>query len=261
MRRAALLSMLVVLSSLNLSGQAANGVAIHVKESAGIRRSGYPVNARVPFAKGTLKDPAHVRLMLNDREVAAQIVAQAKWPDESTQWLDVDFNATIAPMEEQTFHLEFGDDTRQTTSARGIAVSETDDAIQAGNVRFNKTKMPLVASIRYRQEDIGNGPTGFTVIDTAGVSHDVPGSDPMKAEVLKRGPIYVVIRYSGKVELDGAYSVPFTITVEMPSGKTWVKYSASVDDPSKRLREIVFNSTLSFGELPWLWDFGTGSWT
>jgi hypothetical protein len=55
--------------------------------------------------------------------------------------------------------------------------------------------------------------------------------------------------------------VPYTITVEMPNSKTWVKYSVTVDDPSKRLREVAFNTPLSFGAFPWLWDFGTGSWS
>jgi hypothetical protein len=71
-----------------------------------------------------------------------------------------------------------------------------------------------------------------------------------------------VVRYSGKLALDAGYSVPFAVTAEMPNSKTWVKYSASVDDPAKRLRDIAFNSPLSLtAEFPWLWDFGTGSWT
>jgi hypothetical protein len=40
-----------------------------------------------------------------------------------------------------------------------------------------------------------------------------------------------------------------------------VKYSAIVDDPAKRIRGIAFHSPVSFGGFPWLWDFGTGSWT
>src|SRR5436189_4537301 len=86
--------------------QAPGAINLHVKESAGIRRSAYPVNGRVPFAKGALKDPSHVRLMLADREVAAQITVESKWPDQSIQWLDLDFNATVAPMEEQTYRVE-----------------------------------------------------------------------------------------------------------------------------------------------------------
>ena len=202
-----------------------------------------------------------MRLMLNDREVAAQISSESKWPDDSIQWLDVDFNATLGPVEEQTYRVEYGDEIKQAAAGRGLTVTETDDTIQVGNVRFNKTKAPLVSSIRYRQEDIGNGVTGFSVTDNTGAAHDLPGSDSMKAEVLKRGPLYVVVRYSGKVAIDASYSVPFTITAEMPSGKTWVKYSAAIDDPSKRLKDIGFNSTMSFADFPWLWDFGTGSWT
>jgi hypothetical protein len=47
----------------------------------------------------------------------------------------------------------------------------------------------------------------------------------------------------------------------MPNSKSWVKYSAVVDDPAKRIRGLAFHSPVAFGTFPWLWDFGTGSWS
>jgi hypothetical protein len=235
-------------------------INIHVKEAAGIRRSTYPVNARVPFAKGVLKDTSHLRLVLNDKEVGIQTAPESKWPDDSIQWLDVDFNATIMPLEDQTYQLEYGESVKATTApGRGLAVNETADTIQVGSIRFAKNGFPLVLSATYRQEDIGKGINGFTIVDNAGTSHEL--KDAIKAEVVKPGPLYVAIRLSGKAALDANYSVPFTITMEMPNSKTWVKYSATVDDTAKRVREIVFNTPLTFGAFPWLWDFGTGSWS
>ncbi len=57
------------------------GISVQVKETTGIRRSTYPVNARVPFAKGMLKDAERVRLMLADKEVGAQFAAESRWPE------------------------------------------------------------------------------------------------------------------------------------------------------------------------------------
>jgi len=241
--------------------QTSRAISLHVKENAGIRRSGYPVNARVPLGKGLLKDTEHVRLTLNEKEVPAQISAESKWPDQSIQWMDVDFNATIAPLEQQTYRVEYGEGVHAGAQPRGLTVSDSSDAIQVGNVRFNKSRAPLVLSVRYRQEDIGSGPNGFAVTDQAGTTHDLSAADNVTVSVTKPGPLYVVIRYSGKLSIDSGYTVPVTVLAEMPNSKTWIKYSASVDDPGKRLRDIVFNTPLAFGPLPWLWDFGTGSWT
>jgi len=44
-------------------------------------------------------------------------------------------------------------------------------------------------------------------------------------------------------------------------GKAWVKYTAVVDDRARRVREISFQTPFMFSAFPWLWDFGTGSWT
>jgi hypothetical protein len=242
--------------------QTPGAINLHVKETEGIRRSAYPVNGRVPFPKGALKDPSHVRLMLNDREIAAQIATESKWPDQSIQWLDIDFNATVAPLEEQVYRVEYGDEIKPAAAPRGgLMITDNADSVQVGNVRFNKNKAPLVLSIHYRQEDIGSGANGFFVTDNGGGSHDLVGSDGVKVEVVKPGPLYAVVRYTGRAAIDASYSVPFTITAEMPSGKTWVKYSVSVEDAAKRIRDVAFQSPLALTAFPWLWDFGTGSWS
>src|SRR5436853_3172950 len=156
----------ILIGSVVALAQTPSGINLHVKETAGIRRSAYPVNGRVPFPKGALKDASHVRLMLADREVAAQIAVESKWPDQSIQWLDLDFNATIAPMEEQTYRVEFGDEIKPGAAPRGgLMITDAADSVQVGNVRFNKNKSPMVLSVRYRQEDIGSGPNGFFVTD------------------------------------------------------------------------------------------------
>jgi hypothetical protein len=67
--------------------------------------------------------------------------------------------------------------------------------------------------------------------------------------------------WKGDISIDAGYSVPLTITAEMPSSKTWVKIHASVEDPQKRLREIGLGTPLAFGPLPWTWDFGTSRWS
>lgn len=228
----------------------AQKIDIRVRETDGIRRTAFPVDARIPFTT----DPAHVRLTLAGKEVPGQFTAGA-------QWLDVDFNASIGPLESQTYELEYGPGLTPVAPPRGLSVAEEADAIQVGNARFGKSGSPLILSVKYRAEDIGQGVNGLVVTDKNGHTHDLSSAESLKTEIVKRGPLLVVIRYSGKLMIDSGYSVPFSLTVSMPSSKTMIDVSASVEDPSDRLREIAFGTPLALGPMPWVWDLGTNRWT
>lgn len=254
--------LLLLLSGVALSAQSAKTVSLNVRETAGIRRMGYPVNARVPFPKGTLASAADARLVsAGDSEVPAQFSAESRWPDSSIQWLDVDFNVSLGSLETQTYLVDYGPGVKPKTVARGLAISQDAETIQVGSVKFSKAGAPLVLSVKYRGEDIAPGQNGIAVVDAAGASHELTKANPPKVEIVKPGPLYVVLRYSGRMSIDANYRVPYTIRVEMPNSKSWVKITASVDDPERRLRELAFNSPLAFGPMPWVWDFGTDRWT
>src|SRR6202171_3579603 len=89
-------------ASAGLGAQTRGSVNVYVKESAGIRRTAYPVNARVPFPQGALADPANTRLMNGEMETSAQIATETKWWDGSIHWLAVYFNASNRAMESQS---------------------------------------------------------------------------------------------------------------------------------------------------------------
>lgn len=251
----------ILCATQGLLAQAPGSIQVRITETAGIRRNTFPVNTRVPFARGVLQDTDHLRLVLAEQEIGAQFAAESRWPDHSIQWLSLDFNATIGPLENQAYRVEHGADVKANALTRGLMVTETANDIQAGNVRFSKMGAPLVTSVRYRQEDIGAGPNGFSITDVAGSSHDLSTATELKAEVVKPGPLYVVVRYTGRMVVDSSYSAPFVITAEMPNSKSWVKYTAAVEDSAKRVRDIAFSSPLTLTAAPLLWDFGTGSWT
>jgi hypothetical protein len=236
-------------------------IPIHVSEVGGIRRTQFPVTVRVPFPRGALRDPVNVKLLNNQAEVPSQASAETRWPDGSVQWLSLDLNATIAPNESQTYSLQYGDGVKSETAVRGLSVAEDADGIQVGNIRFNKSGSPLIASVKYREEAIGTGVNGLSVKDASGAIHDLTTAEGVKAEILKRGPLVVAVRYSGTLRLDKDGKAPFSLTVEMPNSKSWVKLQASVDDPALAIRDLSLNVPLSLGPFPWVWDFGTTRWT
>jgi hypothetical protein len=219
------------------------------------------VNARVPFPTGALAKATNARLMSGDAEVPAQFSAEAQWPDQSVQWLDVDFNASLTPAEFHTYRVEYGAGVKPASPPRGLTVTEDSTTVQAGQVKFSKLAVPLILSVKYRGEDIAPGANGIAVTDASGVEHDLTNADAPKIEILKPGPLYVMVRYTGRIAIDANYRTPYSITVEMPNSKSWVKVTAAVEDSQKRLRELVFHSPLALGALPWVWDFGTDRWT
>lgn len=244
-----------------LHAQAPASISIQVKETAGIRRTRFPATARVPLPRGAIKEAPNARLMLGTDEVEAQILPDGKYPDGSIQALTIDFNATIGPVETQTYRLEYGDAIKQTVFGRGVTANDAMDALELGRLRLSTVGAPLLESLNYRKEMIGRGMNGFTVSATSGTVIDFSKAQEVTAEIVKPGPVYGIIRYTGRLQIDASTRAPFTMTVEMPNSKAWVKYTASVDDPGRKLKEISFEMPFAFAAFPWLWDFGTGSWT
>jgi hypothetical protein len=247
---------------LPLSAQGRGTVGFRVRETIGIRRTQYPVRARIPLRQGVLTSPTEVRLSANGADVPAQFSAASSWSDGSVQTLDVDFNASLEPEEERRYQLEYGAGISPAPStARGLSVDEQTDAIQVGNVRFSRSGTPLLLSAAYRGEAIGKGRNGIAVVDDRGRRHDLTTARDATMDVLKPGPLMVALRYSATLPIDEVYRAAVEVLIEMPNSKSWVKMTANVRDPGRRLRDISIETPFAFDAFPWSWDFGTDSGT
>ncbi len=260
-RYIALLAFAGLWNSSGLQAQSSQRVNLHVSETAGIRRTAFPVNARVSLARGAIAQPDHARLTIGGAEVPAQYSAESRWPDGSVEWLDVDFNVAIGPAATLDYQLEFGENVKAAEPPRGLAVEGGADFIQVGNIKFSRGGSPLIASVRYRGEEIGKGTNGLFVTDQTGHRFDLSNAGDVTTEILKTGPLFAAVRYSGYINIDSGYQAPFALMVEMPNSKTLVKITAVVIDPEKRLREISIATPLAFSAFPLVWDFGTSRWT
>ena len=178
---------------------------IEVSETAGIRRTEYPVTARVELPRGALRDASNARLKLTE-DVIAQFAAETAWDDGSVRALSVDFNVSLGPAERRLYTLEFGPDVKSTAPAgRGLSVTEEADGIQVGSIRFGRSGSPLVLGANYvKMNFIGTGRNGISVTDAAGTQHDLSSAQDVKLDIVKRGPLKVVLRYTGRLPLDQA---------------------------------------------------------
>ncbi len=214
------------------------------------------MSAHVNLTKGALADASHVKLRFNDTETPAQFSSPSQWDDGSVRVLDVDFNVSIGPGESRTYTLDYGPDVTATPPARGLTIDERAEGVTVGNVKFGRNGSPLLLSANYRGEFIGIGTNGVSVGDPAGLQHNLSGAESVKLAMIKRGPLLVVLQYTGRLALSQDYAVPFTITCEMPNSKSWVKTTLVVSDPGRRVKDVALETPLTFGEKPWLWDFG-----
>ena len=106
-----------------LGAQSAPTRQIEVSETAGIRRTEYPVTARVELPRGALRDASNARLKLTE-DVIAQFAAETAWDDGSVRALSVDFNVSLGPAERRRYTLEFGPDVKSSCARRTRLVGD-----------------------------------------------------------------------------------------------------------------------------------------
>ncbi len=236
-------------------------ITLSVTETAGIRRTEYPVSVTLPLPRAGVTDVAHLRLRAGDSETPVQFTPGGTWDDGSLKSVEVDFNATVGAGESQEIRLEYGASVSSETKLRnGLNVTDSPDAIQISNIRLGRSGWPLLASVSYRGEIIGPGPNGLVLVDASGNRYEFGAATAAGVQVVKRGPLLVSVRYTGHVAMSGG-DVGVTITCELPNSKSWIKLTAEVDDPARRVRGLFFETPFALGAFPWTWDFGTDSGT
>ena len=246
---------------LPLFGQTVARTTLYVDETQGIRRFFYPVDARVPFASGELGDSENVRLLSDGTEIPATYTALEAWPDGSVRWLGVNFNVSIGPLGAASFEVEYGPSVRSVVTApRGLVVTDDVDSVQVGRIRLSKGGDPLLQSVDFGGEIIGAGRNGLRVHDHDGEIFPIDVSSVV-FDFVRQGDQFVEVYYTGLIPLLSGVELPFEMSVAMPNSKSWFRVSVSVDDPNDHVRGLSFDTPVSVGALPFVWDFGTDRWT
>jgi hypothetical protein len=231
---------------------------VRVEEPAGIRRNAFPTRLSMEVPEGRLEYVNQLRLLSGSTEVAAQGTAWSRWSDGSIRDLDLDFNISIGPLEDRSLELQYGRDVSGTMQrGRGLVPSEDENGIALGNVRLNRVGSPLLASVAYREELIGQGRNGIVIVERSGIRRDSREIVWEPVQLLKGGPLTVLARYQGRLILSGGSNADITLDVEAPNSKSWLRISALVSDPDGRVGDVAIETPLNMGAYPWTWDFAT----
>lgn len=260
-RTAAILGTLACAAAVGPLAQGAPAIGIRVSETAGIRRTEYPLRTRVALPQPSSIDMSQARLRLGNAVVPAQYSVVDAWPDGSPRVIEVEFNASLAPAETRLYQLDFVGGEPAPPVSRGLTVTEESEAIRIGSMVFGRPGRPLMLSAAYvRRDFIGSfdgARNGLAIVDAGGTRHDLSAAPDVGLEIVKRGPISAALRYTGKIPVGRGDSVSVRLDVEMPNSKSWIRVIASVIDPARRVRELILDTPLAMGTFPLTWDFGT----
>ncbi len=205
---------------------------------------GTPITVGVPFSKGELDSPAHVRLLnADDEEIPAQITPVTTWApaDSSLKWIWVFFFAE----EEETYQLEYGPTVERApiTGERLRVVNNQrpygTTSISTGPLRFEVNKGAgggFLDNVEFDAVGDGFGPQDTVATEPAGRGSfldllDRAGIDSSRAAVTQTyrekgsGPLHAILRIEGKYqyERDDNNSAPFVTRIHAYAGKPYLR--------------------------------------
>ncbi len=203
---------------------------------------GAPLTFGVPFPKGALSSPDHVRVLAPDgREVPSQVTEVTTWEpaDPSIKWVWVFFFAGPA----DRYVLEYGTDVRREIGPRGLEVVNNQREgglveVTTGALRFvvQQGETGFLKSVALDLE--GNGFDEADVIAEGPPSRgsfvdllDDAGLDASKATIgqtfIERGsgPLHAVLRIEGEYRYARADNnpAPFVMRIHAYAGKPFVR--------------------------------------
>lgn len=236
-------------------------LALEIRETAGIRRFGYPVTAVVTLPTGAIHDVRRARLVRVDsgEPIPSQMTVSTQYPDGSIRDLEIDLILSPGPFESTELRLEFGDSVTAETAKQGLTFAETPDGYQVSAYRIRRDFSPLVEKVQYGREYLRGA--GIVVqAREGGAEHRLSGARDVTWTVEKQGPLQVRLRCRGVYPgHSGLADLPFELVLEFASSKSWIGLTQVIPATSRRLVELetVAEFQLS-GQL--LWDLDPGYW-
>jgi len=236
-------------------------VTLTVRETAGIRRFGYPVTMTTTLPVALLADVGHARLIQlpKGNAVPSQMTVTSRHADGSIENLEIDVIQSPGPLETMQFQLETGSEVTAVSAQSGLEMSETDEFYQVSAYRIPKDLRSLVQQVNYRRDYLrGNGLRVAAV--EGNVTHDPAEARSIVWTVEKRGPLQVRLRCRGVYPATNSLDeLPFELVLEFVSSKSWIGITHRIPKTSgRRIRlETIADFELQ-GQL--LWDLDTGYW-
>jgi hypothetical protein len=236
-------------------------VTLEVKETAGIRRNGYPASATLNLEK-PLKDFTEVRrFRLLDR--GKVIPANFQTLGSDRQSVRVAFHSTHAPLETRIYTVEYGPGVEeQSETKRGLSTEQEGNVFTVrhpGDLRFVFSQ-----DLRGLLRRVHTGGTEYLRPDSTGLYYRgrarglsvIGGSNNFDELVKLRQKLLTSF---GFTELIGRQKFPTEIRLSFPLSRSWVRVDFSVEDPEGHVTALGVDLNLNIQGEPALVDFGAGT--
>jgi hypothetical protein len=232
-----------------------------LRETAGLRRFGYPVQAILP----QVHIGNHFRLSRAGKVVSAQFRA-IDGPDGGPA-VALDFNASPGPLETENYAITYGADVEHGPEPQpGMRVEKLEGAFRVWNGSLLEYVVPdnLRGFLKY----VGNAHLAFLAEQGEGllirskddmqykVGSNGPGGTPTRASVAREGPMAVSLRFESSEALGDNRSLKSAATLTFPSSKSWVETTWTVDDPEGLVAGLGVDLALAVEGNPTLVDLG-----
>jgi hypothetical protein len=241
----------------------AGALELTVRETAGLRRFGYLVHARLKLERD-VTDKDRFRLLFAGAPVPAQFRPLTALGDRKLVALD--FNVNQGPLEKKTYTVEYGPKVEAGPEPKGgLQLVEGKDAvtIKSGSLSYVVSRKPrgLLQSVTdgkraYLRKD-GQGPDFVTQ------GHGMYGlGTTERLTVTRQGPLAVGLRFDGRCPIEkDPKKREFRWAIEMtfPRSKSWVEVDWTLDDPAGVVTEMHAGLSLLLEGTPTLADLGAGS--
>jgi hypothetical protein len=263
-------ALLMLTGPVPAAGDEAAGVrtlTVVVRETAGIRRFGYPVKAVLSLAEQQ-KDVSHLRLLENGKPVVAQFMplGDAK---HGIRAVALDFNVSHAPYESREYVVEYGSVRPGPQPRGGVDVVTVNDLLRVRHGKELEFDVPkdllgLLHQVRTPQtEYLRPGSAGLWIRYKDNICFRAGGFGPYGvatvAHVTKVGPLAGALRFESTEALRGGRSVASVVLLDFPLSKSWVQVTWIIDDPNGFVAGLGADLNLNIQGEPTLVDFGAGS--
>lgn len=243
----------------------AETLQIEVRETAGIRRFGYPVAVKLPAISNSATE-LRFRLREGDKPVPAQFRYEAAEGGPGIWWLD--FNLSMTPNERRTLMVEYGPDVAADAEPHGLELKPTAEGFEVRNGSHLSWSLGRDFASLLKSVDAGD----LQYLRSDGVRLEIEGAngalDARDAQtaaphVLRAGPLVVAIRYELSPKAGPLAETKTTVDLTFPVSKSWVQVDVEIEDPRQAVQsvraEIAQKLAAPAEEEPTLVDFGAAS--
>jgi len=189
-----------------------------VKETAGLRRFGYPVVVPLRFGHGEVKDARQLELVgPAGNTIAAEWAVGERWPDSSLRRVSACFNLSIGPGEATLLSVRLRPEP--APEPPGQRAQESADGWQLLAYHIPKAGPALVDRIRYALGEFVR-PEGLRLHAVTAAGERL-AAETRSVRLLRAGPIHPAVELTG-IYRTATGEIPWCATVECPNSKSWV---------------------------------------